>query len=879
MMEKIIGVGSWDSAGDNPTQLVKVSSRGLAGADRTDFLKRASHVFVDKLDNLKLAADELPIHVIAINATEHYGCFAAGTRIALPDGTYCPIENLTVGTDVLTADGNVKPVTTVFRRDVEAGQHIVVSGLIDPLKCSLDHPFRVARREQFACRHDKYKRCLPPIQGRQNICLRVKHLRECVVADLPSISTEWATATTLRKGDFLVWTAPNLVPPVMYTAAECYLLGAWLAEGSYQKIHGVVRSAALACGRDEWDFVNRIADAALASNLTLNSYDYSDGAKAYICVHVTGNPALFRAWKTYFNEHAYGKRIPPWVCCWPREQRLALLAGYLDGDGHYAVSDKENRVTASSASYDLACGMQRLAWSLGLPAVVCRHVELDDNRLDRNILSLPTVALEELEPYSYKFRARELKQLSKVHGFWRDNRMYLPVRSIEPINDPFPVFNLEIADDHTYSGPNVDSHNCNRNGDGFNEAACRKYHDTFVKHARHYEHHSNKDPAKSFGDVRLSAYNEPMHRIELLVVGNLSKEAAQRNGGLVLPSNVVDKLERGDDVGWSMACKVAYDVCSICGNKAPNRDHYCTEDTCRDKQGRAGLGCKDGLTKLCSDGRQQFVDNPEPLFFDISRVWRPADRQAYGWKATYLEKAAACQRVAGGAELAEQYNPDWPLNRHMKLAAALAAAELDLYTHPTTRDVACATAFDPSIQPRLSSCAILGQVGSSKQATALRALANQKIVLPLRDFVSVLLGDASSEKTAAIAASVTPHLHGVFNRLASASDLDAQLASNVFQPAPNLVPASVQSWAAKLAGDYSLEANAIRQRAERAAIKQARPVTIAGRTTKTASADGPAKELARLYALYKLAALAEMPLDETNEQLTVRAAVLQNMVS
>ncbi len=57
-----------------------------------------------------------------------------------------------------------------------------------------------------------------------------------------------------------------------------------------------------------------------------------------------------------------------------------------------------------------------------------------------------------------------------------------------------------------YYGPN-------RNGDGFSEACCRKYHDTFVKHARWYRNHKNKDKSKSYGIIKASSYNENMHRL------------------------------------------------------------------------------------------------------------------------------------------------------------------------------------------------------------------------------------------------------------------------------------------------------------------------------------------------------------------------------
>ena len=59
---------------DRPiVQRVKVSSRGLRGSDRSEFLKTASHEFVELIDRTKVAKDEEPIHLIALGASEAYG--------------------------------------------------------------------------------------------------------------------------------------------------------------------------------------------------------------------------------------------------------------------------------------------------------------------------------------------------------------------------------------------------------------------------------------------------------------------------------------------------------------------------------------------------------------------------------------------------------------------------------------------------------------------------------------------------------------------------------------------------------------------------------------------------------------------------------------
>lgn len=93
----------------------------------------------------------------------------------------------------------------------------------------------------------------------------------------------------------------------------------------------------------------------------------------------------------------------------------------------------------------------------------------------------------------------------------------------------------------------------NRNFDGFTTDSCRKYHHTFVKHAKFYRHHKNKDPLKSYGIIKHSSFNEEMQRIELIVALNATKEAAEKNKGLIADEEL-EKLASDDTFPVSMSC-------------------------------------------------------------------------------------------------------------------------------------------------------------------------------------------------------------------------------------------------------------------------------------------------------------------------------------
>lgn len=174
----------------------------------------------------------------------------------------------------------------------------------------------------------------------------------------------------------------------------------------------------------------------------------------------------------------------------------------------------------------------------------------------------------------------------------------------------------------------------NANGDYFPESELAHDGDefgyrTFMTHAKIYKHHVNKNPAAAFGDVPLSVFNPTFHRVELIVLLDNAKAP-----------DIADQVENGLYPDWSMGTRIPYDVCSICGNKAPNMKFYCAH-------AKYLMGRIDPET-----GRKVFVRNYKPKFFDISYVLIGADRIA-----KTLRKVAHARPIyygIGSAALAEK---------------------------------------------------------------------------------------------------------------------------------------------------------------------------------------------------------------------------------
>jgi len=446
--------------------------------------------------------------------------------------------------------------------------------------------------------------------------------------------------------------------------------------------------------------------------------------------------------------------------------------------------------------------------------------------------------------------------------------------------------NIKVAKDevplHIIALGAMEAYGINRNGDGFPKSACEKYHPTFVKFARFFRNHKNK-PEKGhphFGIIKASAWNPQMQRVELLAVLNAEKSACDRNGGFVADIEL-EKLARDGDLPVSMACRVPFDVCTFCGNQAKSRDDYCTPGMCK-----AG-GCKDNLTrvvKVAGDMHHLGVKNLFPTWFDMSRVFRQADRIASGAKANYFEKAAADGGVfdfKAAAELASQdtapiqvimYQDGLPGEWSTKIAAQIklgyGMASCEAIEAQRSAEAYC------GLEPQSPfDVDVLEKPGSEKGAADLGALADRKIILHIRDF-GRWLGHGEGLVKAA-----SEHLPGIYQRMIDDDSIERRIEQNKYPLAEKLASAAVRTAANLGAREYSLDVDAVRERAMLASIRGQKAPDVRSSFEKSAADEPEAEELARDYAIYKLAALQRIACSDSDFPLTARLSARQNHIT
>ena len=860
-MVKLIVPGS-QPVRDSAPQVVKVASRGLRGSDLDEFVKRAGHQFVDALRQVEFHPGEVPVHLIAMGSTEAYNCFVAGTPVRTGSGSLVPIETIKVGDRVVDRLGRSAPVTTVYTKHYQGrGIKFRASGMLDPVVSTENHKFWVIRREQVACLIDSAKHCKPDTCQKSAIC-RERNCSRSTVRYEP----EWVEAKDLRPGDYVTVPVPDRgvgSQSWKWSVPLARVIGYFLSEGCFIKEAGQKTGMSLSFNRNEADTL--AADVKRQVELLQENY-----ADVYVngpyfsedhntCVlHVMSRSLATRVGRAV-GEYSTKKTFSGEVYSQTPAVLAHMLATYLDGDGTCPVYERtdcagtEARYTMGTGSRQLALDLQWILGRFGVAASVCLAYPAGEydilgvkcQRSDFFHVSFSNKNGLFLKDICGKHTDRPPLQ-NKQWSFEWNGMVCRPIRSVEFVELDEQVFNIEVEGDHTYTvGNGIAVKNCNRNGDGFKEASLRKYHPTFKKFAFFYRDHDNRNPEKSYGVVKLSSFNERMKRVELICALNGTKEAADRNKGLLADRELEKLANDQNNFGVSMACKVPNDVCSGCQNVARTRDEYCLGlhegGSC--KYG----GLKHNITKVAADGHVLHADNPDPTFFDISHVYRPADRIA--WVLGQVKAASAVKM--SGAQMAERAGVEVPFPvmaagldpraaALAKTAYALAAAEASLAGRSSPADLS----FHPDVAPPAEAPGFAKY--SSAKTQMWSALADRQVLLPLKEFLAV-----DGTEKASVYSRVAARLPGVFGRLCAAEDFDEWVQRDPYR-ADVPAPEPVRKWASDRSQAHGMTADAVHARAACAALRNVTPVF----TKQAAATDDPeAEALARRYALYKLAAV------------------------
>lgn len=470
---------------------------------------------------------------------------------------------------------------------------------------------------------------------------------------------------------------------------------------------------------------------------------------------------------------------------------------------------------------------------------------------------IPAVSL--LNTYSRGF---DRDQFEKTAALFDDR-----IKEIVPAKDKAYIQVISTGAQEFY-GPN-------NNADGFNETArsftfpnpapgvqktamlgggLTEYHDkTFLGQGAVYKNHVNRNKkGKPSGHIKFAAYNPDMHRGELI----LELDLPAWNGEM-------EKLAREEPIYFSMGCSCPADACSYCGKRASDRKDYCDH-------------LKNNALSMDKEGHQVFAITDVPLFHDISGVFRPADKIAFG-----LRKVAS-DGFLSGAELAEIEGIAVPVSylrqyinkiasRRSDLLHKLAAIEKEVLLSTEGPDHDMKETFSREI-PEEVPCDVMKKLQTAEPGDAFGALKKKMVMLPLEEFMKLIAGDdLYNEEVAPVTDCAKGMLPGIFGRLLEDGNLESMLEDGTYEPQECVHDRSLEPEVDKLVGGHSLEAGPVATRVMR--------ITISPGPRKELKIDKSASEkvaaaadfIAREYAKYQLSFL-----DGSADDHTIRLTLAKN---
>ena len=361
-------------------------------------------------------------------------CFVKGTLVLTDEG-YKEIQDIKIGNKVLTHNNKYQVVEKVGNK-LSDDIYRIKSMVSPETICSGNHPF-YARR---------FRRINRKIDG------KTKSIRQFS-------NPEWIEARYLDKNCYLgyaintesrlpLWNGvinnmwghdkrENAISAMLEKPQFWYLMGRYVGDG-WKKPSKTGNSIVICCvGRYEDNLINAISELG---------FNYTKVNERTVRKYIISRNELYKFVDRY-GYYAYGKHIDGSTLDLPAELLKHFLDGILESDGCYT----QNTYKVTSVSKELI---------YGIAAIVAKVHKVH-----------PRIYYFERNP-KYVIEGREVNQRStwtvcwhtdkrkQDHAFYEDGTIWFPIKEIEKLNIRETVFNIQVADDHSYTANGAIVHNC-----------------------------------------------------------------------------------------------------------------------------------------------------------------------------------------------------------------------------------------------------------------------------------------------------------------------------------------------------------------------------------------------------------------------------------
>ncbi len=384
-------------------------------------------------------------------------CFPAGAQVRVRGGEFKKIEDVTLGDEVYTAEGNFKPVTSTMSRESDQVVDITLKGWSsDPIRATKNHEVLAARFED-----------IPRFMNKLSSDSAPWYFKRDHRDDLCDYLT-WVQAGDLTCQHVLAMPIYKKKKENSVTLEEARLWGYYLSEGSvgfnYNKGGEVPSRISFAHHVDdilplEVPYLEKWTSSSITNR---ERGDVGPGR----VTNCFGTEAATRVLNAVGR--ANQKHVPVEMYDAPDESKLAFITAWLNGDGWQDSAGIHWSMASSGRTRSL--DLQMLIATLGVPSSVSAI-----NHPPRDISGNGVVSPIEREYvvsvsnyYSQYFSDAGMTKAKVIHkkqqrgpGPWiSGNYLMAPVKKIENIEGSEFVYNLSVEEDETYTVSNLAVHNC-----------------------------------------------------------------------------------------------------------------------------------------------------------------------------------------------------------------------------------------------------------------------------------------------------------------------------------------------------------------------------------------------------------------------------------
>ncbi len=358
--------------------------------------------------------------------TWSFPCFVSGTLIFTGRGLL-PIEEVVVGDVVLTHSNQFQEVLAVGSRS--GASLLKVRGMCcNDILCTPNHPFYVRKRYR---RGHNSERCFTEPEWVAAVDLT----RDCYLGyavNQKSELPEWGgvVATRWHKRE-------NKLSAMFENPSFWYLMGRYVGDG-WKRKNRTGRGIVICCSDRNRESLLKSIDAC---DLCYTSVQERTVEKILISMN-----ELY-AFVGRYGYYAHGKSIDIETLNLPDYLLRSFVDGYVDSDGCYT----ENEYKVSSVSKNLIYGIAHCITKAYRCPVRIYYTKR------KKVTEIEGRVVNQRDSWSAVWH-RERRAQDKA--FYEDGYVWFPIREIIAIEEKATVYNMEVANDNSYTANGAIVHNC-----------------------------------------------------------------------------------------------------------------------------------------------------------------------------------------------------------------------------------------------------------------------------------------------------------------------------------------------------------------------------------------------------------------------------------